>query len=173
MKTRDSLYAKEAQELVRTISLYKTLTGEQLYRMFPGKEAVIQSLLSSLMKQGRIFYNQDTGRISITEECDSHVDFGMIAAFWVLLDFLPKAEFHSASDFPVKISFFCDGEGYDIVHIPTGEELLIAHALDNKSESRLLVLVEEERQIEKLQIQGVAAFCTVSASGKISYYKLE
>ena len=46
MKTRSDLYSREAAELLRVVSEYKTMLAEQLYRLFPGKEAVITNLLT-------------------------------------------------------------------------------------------------------------------------------
>lgn len=173
MKTRENMYAKEAQELVRTITLYKTLTCEQVYRLFPGKESSIKNLLSILIKQGRIFYNPASGRLSANQECDAAPDMGMIAAFWVLLDFIDRAEYHTASDFPVKISFFCDGEMYDIIYILNGQEALVTHALSGKEDTRRIILVDSPDQIEALQIPGIAGFCSVEPDGATHYYKLE
>lgn len=173
MKTRDNLYANEAKEIVRVITLYKTLTSEQVYRLFPGKESSIKNLLSVLIRQGRIFYNPTTGRLSANQECDSAPDMGMIAAFWILLDFIDKVEYHTSSDFPVKISFFYDSEMYEIIHVPFGQEILIGHALLCKDEARRIILVESPEQIENVQVPDVSGFCTVSLDGTICYYKLE
>lgn len=173
MKTREDLYGKEARELIRNITLYKTLTYEQVYRLYPGKESSIKNLLSVLIKQGRIFYNPTAGQLSANQECDAAPDMGMITAFWVLLDFIDRAEFHTASDFPVKISFFYDGEMYDIIHVPYGQEILINHALSGKEDARRIILVESPEQIKSISILGVAGFCSVSPDGTTCYYKLE
>ncbi|SHO45224.1 DUF5697 family protein [Anaerocolumna xylanovorans] len=173
MKTREDMYSNEAKEIVRVITLYKTLTSEQVYRLFPGKESSIKNLLSVLIRQGRFFYNPTTGRLSANQECESNPDMGMIAAFWVLLDFIARVEYHTASDFPVKISFFCDGEMYEIIHVPYGQEILIGHAVSCKEEARRIILVESPEQIETLHIPGVSGFCTVGSDGSTCYYKLE
>lgn len=173
MKTRKSLYAGEAQEIVRTITLYKTLTSEQVYRLFPGRENSVKNLLSVLIKQGRIFYYPEHGRLSGSPERSASPDMDMIAAFWVLLDFIDRAEYHSASDFPVKISFFSEGEVYEIIYVAYGQELLVSHALSDKDDARRIIVVESRSQIEGINIPGVSGYCTVSQEGKVSYYKLE
>lgn len=172
MKTRENLYSKEAHDLIRNITLYKTLTCEQVYRLYPGKESSIKNLLSVLIKQGRIFYNPGAGRLSASSECDAAPDKGMIAAFWVLLDFIDRVEYHTASDFPVKISFFCTGEMYEIVRIAFGQEVLITHALP-KEDARRIILVDCPEQMEAIHIPGIAGFCTVDPDGATHYYKLE
>jgi len=172
---RDSLYAKEAAELIRTISLYKSLTCGQVYRLFPGKEDAIKNLLTQLIKQKRVVFNPSTDRISAGEEYDTHPDSSMIIAFWVLLDFIDKTEYHTASDFPVKISFFSQDEFYEIVHVPYGQEIMLSHAMATKEEDppRRLIVVDNPDQISNISIQGTVAFCVVSAEGKVNYYKLE
>ena len=175
MKTRSDLYSREAAELLRVVSEYKALLTEQLYRLFPGKAPVIKTLLANLHKQGRIFYNPQMDRYSANEDCDSHADMGMIAAFWVLLDFIDKVEYHFASDFPVKISFFTDGEMYDIIHVPSGQEMLIGRAIAGVSDnsSRRIVLIDSQEQIPQINIANTVGFCTADAGGSIHYYKLE
>ena len=173
MKTHKDLYSKEAAELLRVISDYRTLLAEQLCRLFPGREAVVKTILAYLVRQGRIFHNPDAGRYSANKDCDSQPDAGRIAAFWVLLDFIDRAEYHFASDFPVKISFFADGELYEIIHVPVGQEMLINHALSGMEEpSRRIVLIDRQEQIKDIQIDNTAGFCTVGAGG-VQYYKLE
>ena len=62
MKTRNDLYSREAAELLRVVSEYRTLLTEQLYRLFPGKTPVIKTLLATLVKQVRIVYNPQMDR---------------------------------------------------------------------------------------------------------------
>ena len=174
MKTRDSLYSKEAAELIRTISVYKSLACMQVYRMFPGKEDAVKKLLTNFIKQKRMVYNPDTDCV-YSGQYEGSPDGSMISAFWVLLDFMDKTEYHTASDFPVKISFFTQGESYEIMHIPHGQEILFNHAMTVKEEDppKRLVIVDNPNQIRNISIPSIVAFCTVSPEGKVDYYKLE
>lgn len=63
MKTREEIYEKEGATLLRTISTYHTLTYEQVIRTFNRKPETIRNLISSLVKQGRIFYDRDSNLI--------------------------------------------------------------------------------------------------------------
>ena len=175
MKTRSDLYSKEAAELLRVVSEYKTLLTAQLYRLFPGKEGVIQTLLTYMVKQGRIYFNPEAERYSINRDCDTNPDPGTIAAFWVLLDFIDKAEYHFAGDFPVKLSFFADCEMYDVIYVPYGQEMVISHVLKGQPEeaSRRIILIDGQEQIPEINIANTAGFCTVDADGGVHYYKLE
>ena len=175
LKTREQIYGNEASDLLRNITMYKTLTEEQIYRLYPGKEAVIKNLLAHLTRQGRVYRSPESGRVSASAECDAKADAGIIAAVWVLIDFIDKAEYHSAGDFPVKIGFFADGELYEIIHVPYEQEMLMTHALAGKNETaaRRIVLVDRAEQIGSIDIPNTTGFCSVTPDGTVRYYKSE
>ena len=87
MKTRNELYNGEGSELLRFITTYHTLLYEQVLRLFPKNRDSIKSLITSLVKQGRIIHDKENDLLCDTAESASNPDYGMIAAFWVLLDF--------------------------------------------------------------------------------------
>ena len=109
MKTRADLYGREAAELLRIISMYPGLSEKQLCRFYPDKEDVTKNLLSYLSRQGRT-RQADTGGYFPYGNDRMETDSGMVQAVWVLLDFIDRTEYHSSSEFPVKIAFFSDGE---------------------------------------------------------------
>lgn len=51
MKTRADLYGREAVGVLRDIAMYRVLEKEQLLRLYPGKRAKIENLLTYLTKQ--------------------------------------------------------------------------------------------------------------------------
>ena len=55
LKNRAAIYQREAAEMLHNISLYPGLTEDQLCRFFPEKEATAKTLLSHMLKEGRIF----------------------------------------------------------------------------------------------------------------------
>ena len=175
MKTREQIYNNEAADLLRNISMYRTLTEEQIARLYPGKEPVIKNLLNHLKRQGRIYINPDEQRVSITADDDAKIDFGLLSAVWVLIDFIDKVEYHFAGDFPVKISFFANMELYEIIYVPNEQEILINHAVsgDTKSEARRIIIIDAPEQIENIDIPNTSGFCTVTPDGVVCYYKLE
>ena len=105
VKTRADLYGREATELLRIICMYPGLTEKQLCRFYPGREDVTKNLLAHLCRQGRA-RQIDTGGYFPYGNDKAETDPGIVRAAWVLLDFIDKAEYHSSSDFPVKIVFF-------------------------------------------------------------------
>ncbi len=172
VKTRADLYGREATELLRIISMYPGLTEKQLCRFYPGREDVTKNLLAHLRRQGRA-RQADTGGYFPYGNDKAETDPGMVRAAWVLLDFIGKAEYHSSSDFPVKIVFFSGGELYEIIHAASGQEALVTHALHQGRDSggRRIVLVDDPGQIPFLEFPGITGFCTVDAAGNVSYYK--
>ena len=169
MKTRAQIYGKEAAGLLRDITMYPGLSDRQLRRFYPGQEGKIDTLLSRLARQGRIYYDAPQRRYFPSEEDAARLDAGLMLAAWVLLDFIDKTEYHSASDFPVKIVFFADGELYEIVHVPSGQEALVGHALSSKEDGagRRIILVDCPEQIGRISIPHTSGYCTVDPDGTI------
>lgn len=80
MITRDMIYSHEAADLLRTLSLYKTLLEKQVYRMFPDKkQQAIHTLVERYIKDGRIFRDQRRRLLSASPEPE--LDIGTIKAF--------------------------------------------------------------------------------------------
>lgn len=172
MKTREQLYGKEAASLLRDITSYHCMRHEQVYRLYPNKDkAVLDNLLFYLTRQGRIFHDPQTDIYYASP--DLEVDREMLAALWVLADFADRVEYHSPDDFPTKIIFFADGETYEIICVPPDREALIVHALSQSGEEdgRRILIVEDAEQIARLRIFGPAAFCIVTDTGEIQYFK--
>ncbi len=171
MVTRRDLYGGEAMELLRVVSTYRCLLGVQLYRLFPGRESVIQKLLIHLERQKRISFDSAGNLYALDGE---YPDTGMVAAFWVLLDFIDRVEYHTAGEFPVKISFFADGEDYEIIHVPAESEILIAHALSCRRgpPARRLIVIDRLEQINRFKAASIAAFCMAAPDGAVQYYKI-
>ncbi len=172
MKTREQIYGVEATELLRIITTYHSIRHDQLLKFFPEKEKKIENLLSYLTKQGRIFYEAKADLYHDGTHPESAFD--MVSALWVLSDFVAQAEFHSSSDFPISLVFVADGELYEVIYIAAGKEALVEHALSQaeKDAEKRIVILETTDQIEKLDLEGVTAYCTVDAqTGNVSYFK--
>ena len=173
MKTRAQIYEREAAALLRDISMYHVMMEEQLLRLHPGKEDKIRNLLAYLVSQNRVW--KVNNFYCYTPDCVKDMDRGLLAAVWVLADFIDQVEYHSVGDYPAKIIFFADGEVYEIIHAAQGKEVLLSHVLADPGEqpSRYLVLVDEPAQISELLIPNVNGYCTVSPAGEVQYYQKE
>lgn len=173
MKIRGQIYSQEASSLLRDISMYQALREGQLVRLYPGKESVVRNLLSYLLKQGRIVY--EDGLYFMAPGRPDNIDCGLLAAVWVLLDFIDQVEYHSVGDYPAKLIFIADGEVYEIVHAQPGKETLLAQIMGQQGDeaSRYLVLVDAPEQIGGLELPHVCGYCTVSPEGEVQYYQKE
>ena len=132
----------------------------------------MKALITSLIKQGRFYYDQDRDLLCDTPEASNSPDYGMIAAVWVLLDFKEAVVFHTSGEFPVKLHFFSRDEGYEVIYVNPSQEVLINHvvaSLPAKDTSRLVIL-ESEQQAAQINIDGITAFCLVSPEGTVNYY---
>ena len=173
MKTRNELYTGEGAELLRFVTTYHTLLYEQVLRLFPKNRDSIKSLITSLVKQGRIIHDKEKDLLCDTAESANNPDYGMIASFWVLLDFKKAVVYHTNGDFPIKLNFFSKDEWYEILYIPLEQEYLVNHVMESQAADQVkrLVVLENEKQAGKITIGNVAAFCLVdSSSGVVSYY---
>lgn len=120
MKTRAEIYSKEAADILRNITTYHYMRHDQLLRLYPGKEEKIDNLLSFFLRQGRIFRDEHSGLYH--DGTEAHADKEMLAALWVLTDFIDRVDYHSSTDFPVKLIFIADGELYEVIYVETGGE---------------------------------------------------
>lgn len=172
MRNREQIYGQEAAGLLRNITVYHCIRHDQLLRLYPGKEDVIENLLRYLVRQQRIFYNADGDCYGDVPDCRE--DRELTVALWVMLDFIEKVEYHSPDDPPVKLVFFANGEVYEIIYASPGRETLLCHMLTAEDDTGLrLVIIEEEAQMQRLCIPHTAAYCMVDKSGCVQYFRKE
>ncbi|MDD2980517.1 MAG: DUF5697 family protein [Hespellia sp.] len=173
MKTRDQIYQEEAASLLRRLTTYHALTYPQVLRTFPKQEHTMQRLIKNLIKQGRIFYNADLNLLCDTEDAAKEPDYGIIAAYWVLLDFKPAILYDTSGEFPIKITFFSADEEFEIIYAEPGKEILLNHILAKpvKGSISRLVIISTWDQAQELKIPCVTAFCIVNEDGSVSYYR--
>ena len=173
MKTRKEIYQGEGAMLLRFITTYHALRYEQILRIFSRNENSIKSLVRSLIKRGRIIHDKEKGLLCDSLEAAQNPDYGLIASFWVLLDFKKAIVYHTSGEFPVKINFFSHGERYEILYIGLEQEILISHVMESipVNDAQRLIVLESQSQASKITIEGVAAYCLVDDSGVVSYYQ--
>lgn len=172
MQHRNQPQESHLAKIIRLLSMYHALSLPQLQSLYPELPgARLLRLLGRLEKAGRLALLPDRGLVLYTE--DRAPDPSTLAAFWVLLDFWEDVTYHTASDFPVALTFCTQSDAYDVIHIPEEKEMLMNHALSAYKEDspRRIAIVDSAGQIPLLHIPGVAAFCTVSPEGKVQYYR--
>jgi len=172
MKTREEIYSQEGASLLHIITTYHALTYEQVIRSFHKKPDTISHLIQNLLKQGRIYYDPDKNLLLDRPEAADEANAGIIAAYWVMLDFEKAVMYHTRGEFPVTINFFSNAEEYEIIYVPEGKEFLLNRILaKQKTDANRLLIVSTPDQARELHIPHVLAFCTVASDGKVIYYQ--
>ena len=92
MKTRNEIYQGEGAKLLRFITTYHTLKYDQVLQLFSRHEQSIKSLVTSLIKQGRIIYDKEHDLLCDSQQSAENPDYAIITCFWVLLDTACRAE---------------------------------------------------------------------------------
>ena len=153
--------------------MYPGILEEQLLRLHPSKEDQTLNLLRYLRKQGRIKKDWQNSYYASSNTLKSERE-AVIQRIWVLLDFMPDVDYHSASDYPVAITFFVGGEEYQIIHATEGNEALLSAVISHYKNNiaKRLVLVDTPDQIPLLVFPGIIGYCTTTTSGQVKYYKL-
>ncbi len=175
MISRQDIYQKEAMELLRVLSEYRTLQVAQIVKLFPGKNSEsIKNLITLLAKQKRIYTDISYELISVDERGLCDFDLSLIKCFWVLLDFTSDMSYHCTADYPSKLIFFAKNEVYEVVYVPESQEAsIISYFALKDIDSKRIIVVEEEKQIEYLDIPDTVCFCTVNNTGTINYFTKE
>ena len=172
MKSRNQIYRGEGERLLKLITTYHALQYEQVLQFFIRNRASMKALITSPIKQGRIYYDQDRDLLCDTPEASESPDYGMIAAVWVLLDFKEAVVYHTSGEFPVKLLFFSRDEVYEVIYVNSGQEMLLNYvvaSLPAKDTNRLVIL-ESKQQAAQVNIDGITAFCLISPEGTVNYY---
>lgn len=165
---------KEMKELKRLLLDYRVLEARQILPYFYGKEErSIQNMISLLLRDGQLVVDQTHRYISLNKtELVNGLEPELISSFWVLLYFAPHIRYHTKAQFPAQIYFWADGLEYEILYAKPGDEGLInsIYSRQTTNQCRQLVVVEQPKQIEMLNIPDAEWFCTVANNGKIHRY---
>ena len=172
MQHKNQQQESHLSEIIRLLSTYHALTLPQFEAFFPElTQQKLLLLLKKLEKTGRLILIPEKGLVQYTENCVPNPS--ILSAFWVLLDFREDITYHTASDFPVTLTFYTQSDAYDVIHIPEEKEILMNHALSAYKEDspRRIAVVDNAGQIPLLDFPGITAFCTVMPGGKVQYYR--
>lgn len=173
MKQTFGRQAVDPETLLNLVTQYKALRIRQLLLLFPGREEIVQRLLTQLHNNGRLVLNRGKGIIACSEEWARDGNLPCEMAFWVLLDFHSRVEFHLPGANGVTITAYTENGEYDLIVVLPGKEAVISAMIRAQSESlsdKQVVILQTAEQIPKLCIEDVTACCVVSEDGQTTYY---
>ena len=150
MRTREAVI-QDAKELLEIITTYKVLKLEQLIKVMGDKDqSAKQSVIRLLEREDRLFIHDSMA--SAEEKWSKSIDRGMIAAFWVLLDFWQEVLYHTTAGFPAKIEFITTDDAYDIIIAEQGMEHVLSTFFHKHRDEAVkhLVVVENMEQMRMM-----------------------
>jgi len=96
-----------------------------------------------------------------------------IMCFWVLMDYLDRADKHYSSGTPSSlISMEIDGRDYSILYAAHGKEQMCSYSMEKGGVTRYFVIVEDVSQIPLIKGSQIHAFVTIDERKKIKYYSV-
>ncbi len=155
-----------AEDILELISVYGALSRKQIYKYLQKTEYATESIVNSLIKNGRIVSD---GKY-LKSDIETKIEENIIKCFDVVADFTDNIEFHYKSSFPLSICFFENGEEYAILYCKEGDEIGIKHALENMETAqnyRLMIVIDTRGQIKRI---GLNAIYCINTEGEIKYY---
>ncbi len=157
-------------QILQLLNVAACLEYAQLERMIDLKQTTLDTILTQMHKAGKLFRRGD--RIAASEKLMTEYNTSRCAAMWVFVDFIRRADYYTAGEFPAVVCFFADGAEYEIIQVEPGQEIMVNKAVSATVEppNRLVVITDTE-QIGKLHIPNTAAYCTVDENGQVRYYK--
>ena len=142
MKTRNEIYQGEGAKLLRFITTYHTLRYDQVLQLFSRHEQSIKSLITSLIKQGRIIYDKEHDLLCDSQQSAENPDYAIITCFWVLLDFKKGVVYHTSGEVPIKLNFFSQ-DAQKLITDLKAEHLIRTHYRDALRGYRLTKAAKE------------------------------
>jgi len=163
---------KEQQEIKRLLGEYALLRVDQLIAYFHYKEESVVRNILGYLSRNEFISKDDTFVAMDRPTLEKGPDSQIISAFWVLLSQRKKVEYDTRGAYPAQIYFFADGMEYEIVCVAYGDENRVSAILSRREEeeTHYIVIVEQPRQLEIIDIPRARWFCTVDGNGKITKY---
>lgn len=158
-------------DLLDLLYHYKALQIRQLHLWFAGRETAVDHLLRRLELAGRI--RCDGQRAACSAQWLVSGNPACELAFWCLLDFRDSVEYQLPGTHGVTIAAFTENGEYDLVAILSGHEQATSAVVQAQREAlgqRLIVVLQNAEQIQKIHIRPVTAYCVVAADGQTTYY---
>lgn len=156
--------------IMKLLDIAGVLSFRQLLSLTKLSPSILNTLITQLQREKRLIRRMDW--VALNEEALENRREEIEAVMWVFDDFLPRTDYFTAGEFPVKICFFADGVEYEIIYIPIDQEYIISKAISEcKHPPKRLIVIENTDQISRISIPNISAYCITDSSGRTTYYK--
>lgn len=158
-------------QILKLISLTGTLEVSRIGQLIDIKPENLETVLTQMQKAGKIVRAGNV--IAAEEKALADASPTASSVMRVFSDFIRRADYYTAGDYPAAICFFADGEEYEIIHAEPGQENILCKALEKTESPPLrLVIIQDTGQIERLNIDNTVAYCMVDEeTDEVRYYK--
>lgn len=127
---------KEEKLVLHCLSLYGCLRWEQLIKLMKNKPKETADKILIGLKKRQYIIDDESGYVKLDYKTEP--DQKIIAAFWILLQYIDKIDFnaHYPANYPSEIFFLRDNIQYEIIALNPNEENLIKMLfLENRNNS--------------------------------------
>lgn len=161
---------RKEEKIVDLISEYGTLQIEQMQQFFTFEED-IRLPLRNVVKRGRAVVLEEEGLVKVHKEIE--VDPVLMKCFWIVVDLAEDVEYHFRGTYPMLLTFYSNGQAYEVFYCAQGEETAVSHAIRQREvqeREKRIIVIEEESQMERINLPE-AVFCVIGEKGEVVYYE--
>ncbi|MCR3758462.1 hypothetical protein KYB31_05560 [Clostridium felsineum] len=155
-------YVNSKQEkILENIKKFGYMTYDQIKKVNNLRD--LDKQLKTLVRQRKLKILEDNiyvpiGIKEINKKVLKAVD---IYIYLINVDKETSIEWCTLNEFPFLMSFFRNGKVFDVAVIEEGEELIYSTAINRKASERIIIVIENEEQIEKIKINEKVKYCTI------------
>ena len=160
-------------QILQLLNIAGTLEVSRIDRLIDIKPGNMETVLTQMQKAGKIV--RSGNRIALDSGALEDISLSSDAVMRVFSDFIHRSDYYTAGEYPAAVCFFADGEEYEIIYAEPGQENIIRKALSQTENPPLrLMIIQSADQIERLNIDNVAAYCMVDGEAdEVRYYKMK
>ncbi|MBR4000344.1 MAG: hypothetical protein IKI93_18600 [Clostridia bacterium] len=160
-------------QILQLLNIAGTLEVSRIGRLIGIKPGNMETVLTQMQKAGKIV--RSGNRIALDSSALEDVSPSSDTVMRVFSDFIHRSDYYTAGEYPAAVCFFADGEEYEIIYAEPGQENIIRKALSQTENPPLrLMIIRSADQIERLNIDNVAAYCMVDGeTDEVRYYKMK
>lgn len=150
------------QKILQNINKFGCMTYKQIRKI--NNFSDLDKQLKSLVRQSKIRILDDN--IYVTRGV-REVNKNVLSAIdlYIYLNFVDKESSIAwcvIEDFPFIMAFFRNNKVFDIAVIKEGEETICSVAINRSAAERVIVILKDSGQLEKVRISKPVKYCTVN-----------